>query len=71
MISPVHWVKREYYETVEDGINIFLNPKAKYPIPRDFYNLFQTIFFDGELDKIKVKDGALLFRQQISFEFFS
>lgn len=63
-------VKREYYETVEDGINIFLNPKAKYPIPRDFYNLFQTIFFDGELDKIKVEDGALLFRQQISFTFF-
>lgn len=54
--------KNEYEESIEDGMNIYLNPYARYPVPRKFVNLFPSICNYDVFDRIitgDAKDGML------------
>jgi hypothetical protein len=53
-----------YRETIDDGINIFLNPFAKHPVPEEFIKLFQTVHWHPS--KTESKDNSLLSRQSIT-----
>lgn len=41
-LHPIKGVvrKQDYFETIEDGLTIFLNPYAKKPLPQEFIDLF-------------------------------
>lgn len=58
--------KEKYKESVDDGIELFLNPNAKNPLPQEFFSLFPYVCFGFPYGNqiLKVRDGALLSRTQ-------
>ena len=65
--------KNLYSETLEDGINLYLNPFAKYPLPKEFVDIFQgwsSFEVSTNLPSGDSKDGDLYNRMVSTMKFF-
>ena len=65
--------KNLYSETLEDGINLYLNPFAKYPLPKEFVDIFQgwsSFDVSTNLPSGDSKDGDLYNRMVSTMKFF-
>ena len=57
--------KQQYHETLESGLQLYLNPFAKYPLPDDFIKLFPSWSYFDFKQKMPFgdsKDGELFNR---------
>jgi hypothetical protein len=59
---------RDYDESLDDGISIYLNPFASNPVPEGFVKKFQTIHRD--VFEIESADNSLLTRLTHQFSFY-
>ena len=67
-LKPIHTIlpKKEYNETLLDGLHIFHNPFAEYPISWEFFDNDDITHHDFDFAKgiplLKTHDGALFQR---------
>ena len=67
-LKPIHTIlpKKEYSETILDGLHIFYNPFASHPISSEFFDRKEITHHDYDFKKgiplVKSHDGALFQR---------